>query len=286
MKWKDNKVGSIIDTFNIDLKDLYEEEEIKNFLFMLFEDLKAWTKADVILSKNERLSESEILYFHFAAKRLQKFEPIQYIIGKAYFDDMMLHVNQKTLIPRQETEELVVLMEQYIKANNLENSKIIDIGTGSGAIALALKKRIPSLKVDALDFDEETLNVATKNAKEQKLEVNFFLKNILEDDINDLDNYDIVVSNPPYVKENEKNLMKANVLEYEPHSALFVANNDPFVFYNKIVSKFSKKGTSVFFFEINEFLGEEMVELFKNNFSKVELIQDLQNKNRFLHLKK
>jgi release factor glutamine methyltransferase len=286
MKWQDNTVESIIKAFKNDLANRYEEEEIKNFLHLLFFHYKNWNQADLILSKKERLSESEILNFHFAAKRLLEKEPIQYIIGFAFFDDLYLKVNNNTLIPRQETEELVVLVDSFIKSKKIEKARIIDIGTGSGAIALALKKRIPNSEVVAIDFSEKALEIAKENAKKNDLKIDFRLIDVLNDDVSDLGKFDIVVSNPPYIKFDEKTLMQENVLNYEPHSALFVENDNPFVFYNKIVEKFNASTTLAFFFEINEFLGKEIKQNFENQFDSVGLIKDLQEKDRFLVLKK
>jgi len=286
MKWKDNTVESIIKAFKNDLANRYEEEEIKNFLHLLFFHYKNWNQADIVLSKKERLSESEILSFHFAANRLLKNEPIQYIIGFAFFDDLYLKVNNSTLIPRQETEELVVLVDSFIKSKKIEKARIIDIGTGSGAIALALKKRISNAEIVAIDFSEKALEIAKENAKTLQLLIDFKLVDVLNHDVSNLGSFDIVVSNPPYVKFDEKTLMQENVLDYEPHSALFVENNNPFIFYNKIVEKFNSNNTTAFFFEINEFLGKEIKQNFEKQFSSAEIVKDLQEKDRFLVLKK
>ena len=211
--------------------------------------------------------------------RLQDHEPIQLILGQAHFYGMDLKVNTSVLIPRQETEELVDLI---IKRNKKKSPSILDIGTGSGCIALGLKKEIPEAHVDAVDISEAALDLAMENSGNLGINVHFQHLDILHEAILP-GHYDIIVSNPPYVTESEKINISKNVLNYEPHSALFVQDNSPLVFYECIVelSRMHLNKNGMLFFEINERYGEEVrILLSEAGFEHVEILRDLNNKNR------
>lgn len=226
-----------------------------------------------------------MLTFHFAVKDLLKNKPIQYIIGETEFCDLKFKVNENVLIPRPETSELVHLIVNSQRSTANSQQSILDIGTGSGCIAISLAKMISGSEVYALDISEKALEVAKENAVNNNVEVTF-----IHDDILSLKNkidtkFDIIVSNPPYVRELEKAEMRDNVLNWEPHNALFVSDNNPLIFY-RIILEFAKshlKENGEIWFEINEFLGKEMTELCNEmGFSQVEVFNDFRGKERVL----
>jgi release factor glutamine methyltransferase len=226
---------------------------------------------------------------------LKKEKPIQYILGETEFYGLPFLVNVNTLIPRPETEELV---EWIIKSTNYEiqstKLRILDIGTGSGCIAISLAKNIPNAEVSAIDVSEKALATAKKNAEINKIVVNFINVDILK--INDLaelptsnfqlpTQFDIIVSNPPYVRNLEKAEIKPNVLEYEPHLALFVEDTDALLFYRKIanLAKENLSENGQLFFEINQYLGKETVELLEDlGFKNIELKKDIYGNDRMI----
>ena len=232
-----------------------------------------------------RLSESEMLTFHFAVKDLLKNKPIQYIIGETEFCDLKFKVNESTLIPRPETSELIMKIVESQKPKAKSQKSILDIGTGSGCIAISLAKHIAGSKVYALDISEKALEIAKENAANNNIEVTFIHDDILSLRNNIDAKFDIIVSNPPYVRELEKAEMRDNVLNWEPHTALFVSDNDPLIFYRNILefakTHLNEKGEV--WFEINEYLGKEMTELCKTmGFSDVEIHKDFRGKERVI----
>lgn len=238
--------------------------------------------------ENERVVESMLLKIHFAVKELLKHKPLEYIIQTADFYEMKFSVNQHVLIPRPETEELVDLIWKT-SSQFKSNPRIIDIGTGSGCIAISLNKLIKSETI-AVDVSKPALDLATKNKVLNHAEVQFIQMNFLEEQQwNKLTGlFDVIVSNPPYIRELEKSLMKENVLLYEPKEALFVKDNDPLIFY-KAISSFGQnylKPNGYIYVEINEFLGKETADIFKKNYSKVATIKDLNGKDRFIIVQK
>jgi release factor glutamine methyltransferase len=226
---------------------------------------------------------------------LKKEKPLQYIVGETEFYGLPFLVNENTLIPRPETEELVELI---IKSYNLQpttyNPKILDIGTGSGCIAISLAKNITNSQVFAIDVSEKALTTAKKNAEINEVTINFIQADILKvDDLENLSNsnsklpsqYDVIVSNPPYVRNLEKSEIKPNVLEYEPHLALFVDDSDALLFYRKIaeLAKKNLKENGKLYFEINQYLGKETVELLENlGFNDVVLKKDIYGNDRII----
>ena len=246
----------------------------------------------MVLDYDKIISEVDIDKFKEAIKRLNNHEPIQYIIGKTEFYSLLFKVNEAVLIPRPETEELVDWIISKFRIQNSE-LKILDIGTGSGCIAISLAKNLPNAKVFALDVSKEALNVAKANAWQNDVEVEFIEADILNWkqeagnmnlDFKDL-NLDIIVSNPPYVRASEKEQMKPNVLAHEPDLALFVKDEDSLLFYRNITQFASQflntKGQ--LFFEINEYLGNDMFKLLNDKgFIDIELKQDIFAKDRMI----
>lgn len=272
--------------FHQQLKEIYIENEIDSLFFIALEYVTSISKIEYILQKEEEISEEKLIELKFILEELTKNKPIQYITKNAYFYGLNFYVNEKVLIPRQETNELVdwVLMS----VTHSKPIKILDIGTGSGCIAITLKKNLPLSEVFAIDISNEAIQVAQKNANNNEVEINFLQKNILE--INDLkSNFDIIISNPPYVRELEKLEMAPNVLDNEPHLALFVPDNNPLLFYEKITEIALKNLTEdgMLFFEINQYLSAETKKMIENKgFKNVTLRKDLQENYRMVLAKK
>ncbi len=267
------------------LKDLYPAGEITSFTRQIMEYVCGLQPHQFLLCKGKELSDTEKEDIKQIVIKLKQSEPIQYIIGQTTFYDLPFLVNPSVLIPRPETEELVELI---IKTYSDSKIRILDIGTGSGCIAVSLAKFLPSSEVTALDISSEALNVARENAKRNNVSVSLIRTDILNTDqsIKDISgNFDIIVSNPPYVKESEKLEMNPNVLNYEPSQALFVPDDDPLIFYRAITDFGRKKLTTngSLFFEINAQCGNEMVSLLKEyNYKEVELIRDISEKDRII----
>lgn len=272
--------------FNIALLGYYPETEINSFFFMLTESILGLKRIDVSLSYEDSIKGENYNSFQLAVERLQKYEPIQYLIGDTEFYGLNLNVNASVLIPRPETEELVSWILEDIKSQNLNSEplSILDIGTGSGGIAIALAKNMSHAKIFALDVSKEALKVAKSNASLNNVDITFLEENILDWCADNL-NFDIIVSNPPYVRESEKNMMSINVLNHEPHLALFVKDDDALLFYRKItqISKQLLNDNGSLYFEINEYLGENMQHLMEEvGFKQIELKQDLFEKDRMI----
>ena len=264
------------------LTPIYDAQEAESFFYLLLEDKRQLKRVDLALDPQLEFSHSEVAEWNEVVEKLKAFIPIQYIIGKAHFFGLEFEVNSGVLIPRPETEELV----QWIVAENVEQSdlKILDIGTGSGCIAISLAKNLPQAQVFAIDISEAALETARNNANRNQVEVNFIQNNILE--MSDLEQqFDVIVSNPPYVRNLEKEEIKKNVLDHEPHLALFVDDHDALVFYRKIAHlavKHLRKGGQLYF-EINQYLGKEMMDLLEQNgFQQMELRKDIYGNNRMV----
>ncbi|HPE33617.1 MAG TPA: peptide chain release factor N(5)-glutamine methyltransferase [Bacteroidales bacterium] len=284
MNFTTNKIRDIRETYLKELKKLYPENESAAFLDLIIEKRLGINRLKRLSSPDLRISESEILKIHFDVRELKKHRPIQYILGESQFLDLNLMVNENVLIPRPETEELVLWIVENEKPK--KNLFILDIGTGSGCIALSLKQLIPESKIWACDLSEEALKVASQNATKNHLEVNFFKTNILQEVIPDLlPSLDIIVSNPPYVTEAEKAQMQFNVLDFEPPDALFVKNEDPLIYYRNIcrlaASKLKPGGR--LYFEINQKYGKEVTDIMKSAGFKYPVVKkDIFDKNRMV----
>ena len=261
-----------------------EPEEIENLCFIALQHVLGMSRVEISLSRKQMLNNLQEKTLSKILDRLVQSEPIQYIIGTTEFYGLEFQVNPATLIPRPETEELV----EWIVTSGIgiQNSglKILDIGTGSGCIAMSLAHTIKSSQVSAIDISSEALKTASQNAVSNQVDVTFIEKDILQTEKLDT-SYDIIVSNPPYVRDLEKKEMRANVLNNEPEKALFVPDDDPLVFYKKIgnLALEDLKNNGMLFFEINEYLGAETVSLLKNiGFKEVALRQDLFGKDRMI----
>jgi release factor glutamine methyltransferase len=292
--------------FFSELQNIQEDSEIESFFFILSEYLHNLKRIDVSLNPDFEVSEADLVKWNTIISELKTEKPIQYITGEAWFYGYRFEVNENTLIPRPETEELVEwiiesqkskVKSQKSKTENLtiqqsNHLSILDIGTGSGCIPISLKKEIPNAIVSAIDVSEKALEMAKKNAVDNEAEVHFILQNILEiDNLKQLSasnfqlQFDIIVSNPPYVRNLEKQEIKKNVLDYEPHLALFVEDTDALLFYRKIaeLALTSLSPNGKLFFEINQYLGKETVALLENlGFKNIELRKDFVGNDRMI----
>lgn len=279
------------------LKTIYDERESANIADWVFDSIANNKRLDRFTHKEKEFSNSTIQQLNAVLQRLLAHEPVQYILGEAWFYKMKFFVNEHVLIPRPETEELVEWVVEEIRNKKLEirnkgvsqlitnYSTILDIGTGSGCIAVALKKELQNAEVFAVDVSEDALQVAKKNALDQNAVINFIQFDFLNEDVwLTLPTFDVIVSNPPYIPEDEKNKLAKNVTEYEPHLALFVANDDPFIFYKKIASfaAMHLKQNGKFFVEVHEDYSEEVQQIFaKKNFT-TEIKKDMYGRERMI----
>ncbi|HQF48006.1 MAG TPA: peptide chain release factor N(5)-glutamine methyltransferase [Flavobacterium alvei] len=268
-----------------ELLPIYDAGEAESFFYLILEEKRNLKRIDLALNPELTFSNDEIEVWNLILNQLKKEIPIQYLLGKTSFYGLEFEVNPNVLIPRPETEELVewIIQSQKSKAES-QKIKILDIGTGSGCIAISLAKNLPNAHVFAIDVSEKALATAQKNTKINEVNVTFLLKNILETE--DLEQqFDIIVSNPPYVRELEKQEIKKNVLDNEPHLALFVDDNDALIFYRKI-AELAQKNLSPngqLFFEINQYLGKEMIDLLeKMGFKNIELRKDIYGNDRMI----
>ena len=233
------------------LQDIYPAGEIKALTRIILEEVCQYSLTDILLHKSSILSTSKHQEIETILQRLKRNEPIQYILGHTKFYGININVAPGVLIPRPETEELVELI---LKENEKLKGNILDIGTGSGCIALVLAKFLPESRVEGWDISVEALNIATQNARQNSIEAFFLQKDILNLNTSEISRqYDLIVSNPPYICEREKKEMDRNVLDYEPHLALFVEDSDPLLFYRKIAEagKSILKPGKRLYFEIN-----------------------------------
>lgn len=267
------------------LYQLYDKREADNIADIVIEKVTGLKRVDRILNKAKELShEQEKQVAHFTTELLQH-KPLQYVLQEAWFYGLPFHVNEHVLIPRPETEELVEWMIADIKALPYPVA-ILDIGTGSGCIPVALKKNIPAANVTAIDISEQVLHVAKKNADHNNVSIDFLLVDFLNlAQISSLPIFDIIVSNPPYIPLADMVEMRKNVVDYEPHIALFVENNDPLLFY-KAIAAFAALHLNTpgsIYVEIHETMGEAVKQLFlENGFSTAIIKKDMQGKDRII----
>lgn len=262
-----------------ELESKYSKPEIEHFFYAVCHHFLDLSHIEIALEPTKMVNSSKIFY---ALGQLKENTPLQYIIGKTEFYGLDFSVNKNTLIPRPETEELV---DWIIKDNLNESKSILDIGTGSGCIAISLAKHLPESCIHAMDISEKALKMAKKNTILNHVSVDFIEQDILNIKEYKSNFYDIIVSNPPYVRALEKKKMQENVLNHEPHLALFVTDENPLVFYEAIVlfalKNLNKNG--LLYFEINEFLGKETIALLeKHGFINIELKKDLFEKDRMI----
>ena len=280
------------------IRDIYEQNESNNIAELLIESITKLSRSERIIDGNRILSIAQENLLHSSNFRLQKHEPIQYIINEAWFAGMRFYVDKNVLIPRPETEELVEwVVEEYRIENTedriqnaesrIQNSgfKILDVGTGSGCIAIALKNKLPLSEVWACDISDQALNIARINADALQATIDFVPLNFLDPgQRRQLPNVDVIVSNPPYIPVHEKTSMNKNVEEYEPSTALFVPDDEPLIFY-KTIAEFGQKKLNKggrIYAEIHEALGEQTRELFLSQRYQIHLKKDLQGKDRMI----
>ncbi len=268
--------------FVTSLSLIYDKAEAEHLFYIALEEVLGWKRVDFIVKTPFQLDEEKASEFEKVLNELISEKPIQYIFNKAYFYGLDFYVNENTLIPRQETEELVEWILKTIAENPTKTWRILDIGTGSGCIPITIAKMARNVEVTTLDVSEKAIEVAKKNAQDLEVNITFINQSVLETEV--LDSYDIIVSNPPYVRNLEKVEIKNNVLIHEPHLALFVEDDDPLIFYRKIVSlaENSLKSNGYLFFEINQYLGKETFDLFNKHFTNVELRKDFVGNDRMI----
>ncbi len=275
-------IKKIISEIKSELNNQYPNTEIESFISLIFEFLFNYSRAQIHLYQDVLISPENHLEIKKIVGSLKNWEPIQYIIGFANFYGLKFKVNSNVLIPRQETEELV---DWIIRENKKKTLNILDVGTGSGCIAISLAKNLTGSNVTAYDVSEEAIVLAKKNAEINSTKVDFTIVDILNENKWPDSKFDIIVSNPPYVTNSEKYLMQKNVLDYEPPLALFVQDNNPLLFYKKITGfatkHLNKEGK--LYFEINESYGKEAVEILKKNtFNDLIIKKDLNGKDRMI----
>jgi len=268
-----------------ELSPFYDAYEAESFFYLILEDKHQLRQIDLALNHELNFSESDFVVWDSLLSQLKKEVPIQYLLGKTSFYGLDFEVNENVLIPRPETEELVEwIINENSKTDKTKKLKILDIGTGSGCIAISLAKNLPNAEVYGVDISKKAIVTAKRNAIRNNVDVTFVFLDILKTDELRF-NYDIIVSNPPYVRNLEKEEIKKNVLDYEPHLALFVEDNDALIFYRKIaaLAKNSLLEGGQLFFEINQYLGKEMTYLLETmNFKNIELKKDIYDNDRMM----
>lgn len=267
------------------LIDKYTKNEVRIFISLILYDVCNLSFSEIISCKFTNLSNTEKQKISHIVERLENNEPIQYVLGKTEFYGLVFKVNSSVLIPRPETEELV---EWILLEAKQANSHLLDIGTGSGCIAIALAKHLHNSRVDAWDISEKALEVAFHNATTNDVSVNFSKVDVLKP-INVNKCFDVIVSNPPYIAVSEKEKMESNVLDFEPYEALFVPNREPLVFYDRIadIAQELLNNNGLLYFEINQAKGREVVELLQSKgFSDIELKKDISGNYRMIRAMK
>ena len=272
------KLASFKKEFLKAITPLYNKDEASSLYYMLCEEVLSIPKSKLIIAEDMDLTIEKTNQLYNCLERLKKHEPIQYVLGKTKFCNLNFSVNESVLIPRPETEELV----NIILKNELGNKTVLDIGSGSGCIAVSLAKHSPKAKVTALDICKDAIELSQRNAKENDVNLEFINADILN--YKSDKKYDSIVSNPPYVIELEKKHMSKNVLDYEPELALFVKNDDPLQFYKAILdfAKNSLNKNGEIYFEINESYKDKIMELVNNyGYSNIDCKLDVFGKYRF-----
>lgn len=291
MRIATNKLSDLYQFYKTELLSVYDEDELYAIFELVCNHYLGYSITDTKLKFNENLNQSDVLKIYDTAKALKNGAPIQYVLGEADFYNLKFNVNSSTLIPRPETEELVdLIIKQSLITHNSSLITILDIGTGSGCIPITLKKNLPNAIVTGLDISEKALEVAKSNAIKNKVDVDFIKLDILSQLITNNSKFNTIISNPPYVLNSEAKQMDARVLEHEPHVALFVEDNDPIIFYKRIIDlcaeNLEEKG--FLYFELNPLYAIDV----KNyaNASKIfnftEILNDMSGKQRFLKAQK
>ena len=280
-----NRVRDIERYIRTELDELYPEGELRMFTQMLFEAYMGWSTAQLLLHRDDTINQSDLLKFHWAVEDLKQYRPIQHIIGYTDFCDCRIAVSPDVLIPRPETEEIVLRATELLNDSgaNVQEGNFLDLCTGSGCIAIALAKQFPKAKVYAVDISTKALDLAQKNAERNHVAVEFVQSDILQETFAlPCPTFDLIISNPPYIQEKERCDMERNVLEYEPSLALFVPDKDPLKFYRAIglyaLQHLTCKGLLIL--EINEHLGSATCQLLQSIGFVTQLLQDFRGKDR------
>lgn len=267
------------------LSRLYDGREALCIIELLLEKYFGISRIDIALNDNLRLNESELLQINSSVKELLTGKPIQYLLGETEFCGLKFVVDENVLIPRPETAEIV----ERIIENSVGGEKILDLGTGSGCIAVTLAKKIPEAAVTAIDISDGALSIARRNAEYSDAKVDFRRDDILNLHLGEDEQFDIIVSNPPYICESEKSQMHKNVKDFEPSEALFVHDCEPFIFYRAIFETAERhlKENGIIYLEINERFGAEMKSLASGyGFGEIMILKDFREKERCLTAKK
>jgi len=269
--------------FISELSSLYEEEEAKQLFYLVVEHVCGWNRMKLLTHSTESPDPGQMTAYQSILTGLGQGRPLQHILAEAWFYGLKFKVSSAVLIPRPETEELIEWILETVDHSEDQVSSILDIGTGSGCIAISLKKNLENTEVTALDVSADALSIARENAIRNEVALNFIQADVLT--YSSPVQYDLIVSNPPYITETERAEMHRNVLEFEPHLALFVSNENPLIFYKGIadfaLSNLRPKGKM--FFEINEYLGQETVDMLKDKgFINIVLKKDMQGKDRMI----
>jgi release factor glutamine methyltransferase len=277
---------TILSHIQTELHGLYPETEIRSFSYLLIEKITGFTRTEILVNKNTIFSDEQRQQLNSFVAKLKKNVPIQYILGETEFYGLTFRVNPSVLIPRPETEELVEWIRETYNPNTKLN--ILDIGTGSGCIAISLKHYFPNADVDAFDISTEALKTAKENARLNQTKVNFDIVDILNAPPQSK-KWDIIISNPPYIPEQEKNDIQPNVLNHEPHLALFVPDNDSLLFYREIAlfAYSHSQPSGKLFFEIHRDAGSSCIDLLTElGYSSVELRKDIFGNDRMIKAEK
>ncbi len=285
MKNRIDTVAKLTNYIQKNLTGFYPDGEINQLVFLILNHLLIYSKIDIHLNAGKSIPQNIYQQATEIVTQLTDYKPIQYILGKTEFYGLHLKINNNVLIPRQETEELV---HWVVNDNTGNNIRILDIGTGSGCIAIALATGISNSLVDAIDISEPAIQLARENALMNGVAINFFKSNILDDSLYPCrGKYEIIVSNPPYVRNSEKKIMSRNVLDFEPHLALFVNDDDPLIFYKSIakfgLNNLNKDGK--IYLEVNENLGAEVKKMFLDyGYPSAEVRKDMHGKDRMVKI--
>jgi release factor glutamine methyltransferase len=265
-----------------ELEKIYQEPEISAIINLVIKTVTGITKLHQLYLTEQIVTKQQAEKITGICKDLKTGKPIQYILGETSFYDCIIRVNRDTLIPRPETEELVDLI---IKENKAYQGTIIDVGTGSGCIAIALAANLPGAVIKGIDISDEAIRIAHENAQLNNVAVSFVKGDVFSFDSERFDKAGIIVSNPPYVRNSEKQFMNKNVLDFEPHSALFVTDSDPLIYYRailKLADKILIPGGRLYF-EINEAMGKSMLQLLESfSYADIQIIADINNKDRII----
>lgn len=277
-------IEQIYKDYTEQLKNIYNERETTNIADWVFESIAGIKRIERTINKQKELNNIITEKLHNVLKQLLQHKPVQYVLGETWFYKMKLFVNEHVLIPRPETEELVEWVLRELKMKN-EKLKIIDIGTGSGCIAIALKKELPGADILAIDVSAEALSVAQKNALDLNTNVELLQLDFLDEhNWNKLSLFNVIVSNPPYIPEKEKNSLQKNVVVYEPHSALFVSDDEPFIFYKKI-ALFAIKHLDAdgkIYVEVHEKYAGEVTKIFSQHNFRSTIKKDIYGRERMI----